>query len=134
MTVTRSAESFHRGSRTMRAEVDYDNRWKDPKTSRRKLMPGDYGRVTITLHKHEQVATVPASALIENYDRIFVMIVEGGKCRRTRVDVVVTDGERVGIKGQNGASLLGKQVIIADIARFKDGQTIDSEIEVVGSP
>jgi len=134
MTVTRSAESFHRGSRTMRAETDYDNRWKDPETSRRKLMPGDYGRVTITLKKYEQVATVPASALIENYDRTYVMIVEGGKCQRIRVDVVVTDGTKVGIKGQNGVSLLGKQVIIADIARFKDGQTIDSEVEVVGSP
>ena len=91
-TVSRHARAFHRGARMMRVEIDLTNpiQINDREVS---LKPGDYGFAVIDLHQHEQVATIPRSALSveqSKYGKSYVIVVDdGNKCSKQEVQILV---------------------------------------------
>ncbi len=94
-SISRHARAFHQGSRMMQAEIDLDNPL-DAQTGRRRFVPGDYGRVTLTLRTITGPA-VPLSALIKsNGSRAVIVVDEKNQCWKTTV-AVAFEGTRVAL-------------------------------------
>ena len=67
LTISRSARAFNSGSRMMRAEIDIDNEQLE-KESGKFLVPGDYGKVWVTLESLEGRPMVPRQAIFSSED------------------------------------------------------------------
>ena len=101
----------------MRVEVDLPN-------AERKLRPGYYGYVTITLSTLENNPVVPSSALVISGSEKYVFVVEGDMVKKRVVTVNYEDGNVVGI-----ASGLkqGERVVRSGGGQLSDGQKVDSK-------
>lgn len=117
--ISRFAKAYDEGARMMRAEIDLDNP-KDDTTGKRKLRPGSYGSVTITLETF-QGPTVPKSALAHLDGKDYVMLVDQeGIFRRTRVEVAITSGETVGLK----SGVEQGMTVAQDSSKAHDGKKV----------
>lgn len=67
LTISRAARAFNIGSRMMRAEIDIDNEQLE-KESGKFLIPGDYGKVWVTLESLEGKPMVPRQAIFSSAD------------------------------------------------------------------
>jgi RND family efflux transporter MFP subunit len=67
LTISRAARAFNIGSRMMRAEIDIDNEQLE-KDSGKFLVPGDYGKVWVTLESLEGKPMVPRQAIFSSVD------------------------------------------------------------------
>lgn len=85
-SVTRSASAVDPKSRTMLTEVDIPN-------PGRRLRPGMYARVTLTLETHRNALSIPSEAVMGPEDDRFVYVVANGKAQRTSVTVGVDSGK-----------------------------------------
>ena len=93
--ISRHARAFHRGSRMMQAQIGLDKPL-DEQTGRRRFVPGDYGRVTLTLRTIKGPA-VPLSALVKsNGSRAVIVVDEKNQCWKTTVKVAF-EGTRVAL-------------------------------------
>src|SRR3954447_20038765 len=72
--VSRIAGTLDQQFRTMRIEVDLDNR-------QHKLMPGMYGPVTLVLQRIENPLAVPATALFSRGGENYVVLADHGVAR-----------------------------------------------------
>lgn len=131
-SITRLAKSFERGSRMMRAEVDLPNPKFPPQTGKRKLKPGEYGTVKLTLAKYPDIAIVPQSAIGKSNRGDMIIVVDASNtCRYMLVEVktVITDGSEIfaGIEGRSQELPRGLRVITKELERFKDGTTLSAD-------
>jgi RND family efflux transporter MFP subunit len=80
-TVARTAGALNAASRTLRAEVQLDNRDGD-------LLPGMYSEVRFTLARNRRAVLIPAEALVVNASGTNVLsVVQDGKTRVVPVKV-----------------------------------------------
>jgi len=121
-TVSRHARAFHRGARMMRVEIDLTNpiQINDREVS---LKPGDYGFAVIGLHQHEQVATIPRSALSveqSKHGKSHVIVLDDNKkCSKQEVQILVSYENPGGtpLVGVTGLTA-GQKVITAGVTSF----------------
>ena len=106
--IARTAGVLDPTTRTMRAEVEFDNRGGE-------LRPGMYGIVTLTLGTRPNALVLPSSAFVRREGRTEVLVVEPapdnpsrGVIRVVPVEVGLDDGKRV----QVTAGLTGKERVI----------------------
>lgn len=86
--VARKSDSLDSQTRTMWVEIDLDN-------SDRKLKPGMYGQVSLTLQKIENAQAIPAAALYSRKTENYILLVRDGVARRQRVRVRYDDGKEL---------------------------------------
>jgi HlyD family secretion protein len=106
--IARTASVLDPTTRTMRAEVEFDN-------SSGQLRPGMYGVITLTLGTRANAMILPSSAFVRREGRTEVLVVEPvegnasrGKVRVVPVEVGYDDGKRV----QVTTGLSGKERVI----------------------
>jgi RND family efflux transporter MFP subunit len=116
-TVTRTSRSLNPSTRTLRTEVDLPN----PKG---KLPPGLYVDVTITV-EHQDVWTLPESAVVTGEDESFCYRLEGGKAVRTPL--------QLGLSGGGLVEILKKQVRPARAGEEKVWEDFTGEEKVITS-
>ncbi len=112
--VARLADALDPTSHTMTVEVELDDR-------DRKLRPGLYGEVTITLADYPNALTLPTSALVPAGGKPTVMIVKDGVARSCPVTLGINDGIQMQITG----GLTGDELVITDGKdSVRDGQPV----------
>lgn len=106
--VTRTAGVLDPTTRTMRAEVEFEN-------PRGELRPGMYGTVVLTLGSRPNAITLPSSAFVRREGRTEVLVLDNvsgnpprGAVRVVPVETGLDDGKRV----QVTAGLTGKERVI----------------------
>ena len=120
-TITRHARAFHRGARMMRVEMDVTNPIQNG-DEQVTLKAGDYGFALISLHQHEQISTIPQSALsIESGKggKSYVIVIANKKLSKQEVQVKVSYPNLGGtpVVGVDGLTP-GQQVISTGVASF----------------
>jgi multidrug efflux pump subunit AcrA (membrane-fusion protein) len=138
-TVTRTAWSLNRTTRTLLTEIDLKNP-ELPKGGRR-LRPGMYAYATLEA-EWKDVLSLPVSAVVTEGDvnvgyRTFCFLLEGGKVKRTRVELGARNDQRVEVlKKQVPPSGSGgtpqwqpfsgtEEVVQGDLNGLKDGQPVE---------
>lgn len=126
--VSRTAGVFDEKSRMMRVEIDIPNE-PDASTGLRKLRAGTYGEVEIVA-AHEDLPTVPASAIFHEGSQAFVMVVDSdGKCQRVPIAASLNVDGFVGVT--EGIST-GDRVVAENPDQVKENQQLaTSEIEEI---
>ena len=115
-SVSRFSRSLNPATRTMRAEIDLAN-------AEGLLLPGMFGRATLTLEIRAGAVTVPAEALHAEGDRSFVYQAVGGRARRVDVETLPGDGIDIEvIAGLDG----GERIIVAAREPLSDGATVNA--------
>lgn len=115
-SVSRFSRSLNPATRTMRAEIDLAN-------AERLLLPGMFGRATLTLEIRAGAVTVPAEALHAEGDRSFVYQAVGGRARRVDVETLPGDGIDIEvIAGLDG----GERIIVAAREPLSDGANVNA--------
>ncbi len=85
-SVTRFAPAVDPRSRTMQVEIDLPN-------PDRRLRPGMYARVALTLEVHRGALSIPAEAIQGKEAERFVYVVRDGTARKTPITVGLEDGK-----------------------------------------
>ena len=115
----------------MRAEVDLDNP-RDESSGKRKLAPGYYGQVTLTLATGQEAPSVPADALGRDDQAAFVMLVQGGRCLRRPVRVLFETAMTVWLEGEIAP---GQLVVVGNLEELTDGQKVAYDsAQLAGTP
>jgi RND family efflux transporter MFP subunit len=106
--IARTASVLDPATRTMRAEVEFDNRSGE-------LRPGMFGAVTLTLGTRPNAMILPSSAFVRRDGRTEVLVVDSvagnssrGVVRVVPVEVGYDDGKRV----QVTSGLTGKERVV----------------------
>ena len=112
--VTRAAWSLDPANRSLRTELDLENRDGV-------LRPGMFALVTITLDERPDVLCLPATAVVRDGADAYCFVVHGGKLVRRPI----TPGLRVGPDVEVTAGLQPTDsVVVAPSPALKDGQTV----------
>lgn len=115
-SVSRYSRSLNPATRTMRAEIDLPN-------ADGLLLPGMFGRATLTLAIRAGGITVPAEALHAEGERSFVYQVIGGQASRLDVETAPGDGIDVEITaGLDGS----ERVIVAAREPLSEGAAVNA--------
>jgi len=112
--VTRTSWALDSATRTLRTEIDLPN-------SDDLLRPGLYAYATIIAEEHEDVLTVPATAVVSDAGKTFCVTVEDGHAKRREVKLGLSDGKRTEVVSGIGE---GEMVVEANAASLTDGQAI----------
>ena len=115
-SVSRFSRSLNPATRTMRAEIDLPN-------ADGLLLPGMFGRATLTLATRADAVTVPAEAVHAEGERSFVYEVIGGRARRVDVETAPGDGIDIEITGGLNGS---ERVIVAARESLSDGTAVNA--------
>lgn len=115
--VDRSNESLDRGSRTLVIEADVENQ-------KARLKPGTYAQATIDVATHENVWTIPRSAILTQDKATFVLLVDGdSKVAQLPVQLGLQSGGDVEVLyGLTGS----ERLILANVNGFRPGQTVEA--------
>lgn len=123
--VNRIPYSLEAQTRTMRVEIDLDNR-------DRQLLPGMYGRVTLSLQKILNAQALPATALYSRKGENFIILVQDGVAHRQRVRVRYDDGKEVEVVQLIGASEVPldgtEELIVSNKGEIADGQRVETSL------
>jgi RND family efflux transporter MFP subunit len=129
-TVTRTSRSLNPSTRTLRTEIDLPN----PKGT---LPPGLYVDVIITV-EHENVWTLPTSAVVTKEDESFCYRLESGVVIHTPLQLGLRGADRVEVLKQHlkpaksgeekpWEDFTGDERIIeSNAAELRDGQTVEA--------
>ncbi|MFQ5738232.1 MAG: efflux RND transporter periplasmic adaptor subunit [Acidobacteriota bacterium] len=121
--VTRFASALDPETRTMKTEIDILNR-------KRRLFPGMYGSVSLTLERHAGAITVPVTALRSELDAKFVFIAKGGLAKKIEVETGLDNGITVEItRGLRG----DEEVVTQSNHPLKDGTRVSSRLAPEGT-
>jgi multidrug resistance efflux pump len=136
-TVTRTAWSLNRTTRTLLTEIDLDNP-ELPKVGRR-LRPGLYAYATVTA-EWPDVLTLAVSAVLTEGDvnvgfKNYVYMIEAGRVKRTPIEIGARNEQLIEVlKKQVAAAGTGEgrwetftgteQVVQGDLSGLKDGQMV----------
>jgi RND family efflux transporter MFP subunit len=114
-TVSRFSRVLDDKSRTMRVEIDIDNKSGT-------VYPGMYGPVKVVLREMPDALTVPAGAVYAVGGKTFVVQVRGGKAYRIPVVTAYDDGLIVqiesGLKGN-------EEIVVSNKGQLAEGQPVD---------
>jgi HlyD family secretion protein len=122
-TVARTSWSLDPRTRTLRVEIDIPN----PGGT---LRPGLYAYATVVAEEHKDVLTVPATAVVQEKDRAYCVVVVAHKAERRPVEVGLSDGTRTEVvSGLEGS----EAVIKANSASLTHGQPVEA-IEPANPP
>lgn len=113
-SISRFSRSLNPTTRTMRAEIDLPN-------TNGAILPGMFGRATLTLAIRAGAVTVPAEALHAEGERSFVYEVIEGRARRVDVETAPGDGIDIEITGGLNGS---ERVIVAAREPLSDGTAV----------
>ncbi len=112
--VKRTAWALDPRSRTLRVEVEVPN-------PDRKLRPGMYAQVAITLEERRDALTVPLTAVVQQGDKAFCVCVCDGKA----VLKPVVLGLRDGISAEIRSGLSGDEdVVQGNVAMFRENMAV----------
>lgn len=119
--VARKSDSLDSQTRTMGVEIDLDN-------ADRKLKPGMYGQVTLTLQKIENAQAIPATALYSRKTDNYIMLLQDSVARRQRVRVRYDDGKELEvvklIDGKEIPLDATDELIVSNKGELADGQRV----------
>ncbi|HXG08503.1 MAG TPA: efflux RND transporter periplasmic adaptor subunit [Gemmataceae bacterium] len=119
--VSRIAHALDNQSRTMRVEIDLPN-------PDRKLKPGMYGQVSLTLQAIEGAWVIPATAVFSRGGENYVIQVENGIARRQRVHLLYDDGHEVAVAKvirDREVPLDGsEELVVSNKGELRDGQRV----------
>lgn len=108
-------------SRTLEVEIDLDNR-------DRRLMPGMYGHVTLTLVTRPNTFVIPAAAIYSRKKVNYVIVVRDGVARRQPVRIVFDSGGQVEVvKLENGREVPldgTEELVVSGKGEIADGQRV----------
>jgi RND family efflux transporter MFP subunit len=114
-TVTRTAWALDPKSRTIRTEIDIPNPGG-------KLRPGLYAYATVIVDEHKDVLTIPTTAVIQEQDKAFSVVVVDGKAVRRAIETGLSDGTRTEVT----SGLQGSEAIVkANAASIVEGQAVE---------
>jgi RND family efflux transporter MFP subunit len=120
--VARVSEAEEQRTRTMRCEIDLDNKGEDGKPG--EIQNGMYGYATILLHRaSEDALNIPASCLVTGITnhKSNVYVVRDGKAHLTEVETGMDAGDRVEIiKGLEPDD----EVILKPVTPLSDGMPV----------
>jgi RND family efflux transporter MFP subunit len=117
--VTRTSWALDPKTRTIRTEIDIPNPGA-------KLHPGLYAYATVILEEHQDVLTVPTTAVVQAQGGAFCFVVSENKASRRPVVLGLIDGALTEIvSGLEG----GELVVKANAASLVDGQTVEVQVE-----
>jgi RND family efflux transporter MFP subunit len=112
--VTRTAWALDPKTRTIRTEIDIPN----PGGT---LRPGLYVYATVIVEEHKDVLTIPTTAVVQEKDKAFCVVVADGKAVRKLIKTGLSDGTRTEVvSGLEGSETLVK----ANSAALSDGQAL----------
>lgn len=94
------------------------------------FLPGMYAEVTLTVDHREDVPLVPKGAVVHDEEQTYVFVPDGEKARRVRVELGLSDAERVEVRKGLAA---GEAVIVAGQTGLKDGAKI-VRVDAQGRP
>jgi len=120
--VARTSTTLDARSRTLRVEIDYDNK-------EGKLRPGMYANLTFNI-TFDGRWLVPASAIFTHADQPCLYRVDAGKAKRTPVKLGIREGKEVEVSKMQTAedtweALSGKEVfVLAGTAAVSDGKEV----------
>jgi RND family efflux transporter MFP subunit len=113
--VTRTAWALDPKTRTIRAEIDIPNPGG-------KLRPGLYAYATVIVDEHPNVQTIPMTAVFQEKEKTFCVIVTDGKAVRRPIVTGLNDGTRIEVtSGLEGS----EDVVKASAASIVDGQPVE---------
>lgn len=127
-SVTRTTGTVDPGSRTLRVEVDIEN--KD-----RALKPGVYATVRINAEAGDAIV-IPSGCVLAADETHYVYVVEGGKAVKHRVQLGRTDPGTVQVLGRRRATATAgawdkftgsEQVIEGNLGALTDGADVRTE-------
>jgi RND family efflux transporter MFP subunit len=117
--VTRTAWALDPKTRTIRAEIDIPNPGG-------KLRPGLYAYATVIVEEHKDALTIPTTAIVQEKEKIFCLVVADGKAVRKPIETGLSDGTRTEVvSGLEGSEL----VVKANAASLSDGQVVKVQEE-----
>jgi hypothetical protein len=125
VTVTRTAGVVQPDTRTLRVEIDIDN--KD-----RSLSPGMYAFVQI--QAAAEATVLPVASVLPADETHYVYLVEGGKVVKYRVQVGRTEGANVQVLGRRRATATGgtwepfagtEKVVVGNLGALTDGAAVE---------
>lgn len=115
-TVTRFSTALDPQTRTMRAEIDFENH-------EHTIRPGMFGKATIKLGEEKVAMFLPAQALRLGADGgSFVFVVREGRVRAVPVRTGLDDGRLVEVIGLRG----NETVVLASPDRLEDGVAVNA--------
>lgn len=127
--VARTRGLLDEQSRTLRVEVDLDNRAG-------RLLPGMYVHVRLTMDETADTWAVPASALFSRDKVNYLVLVEGGVARRQAVRILFDSGdylEVVKVIGGKEVPLDGSEVLVlSGKGAIAEGQRVRPVVRVAG--
>lgn len=119
--VARIAHALDSQSRTMRVEIDLPN-------PDRRLKPGMYGQVALTLQEIENSQVIPATAVYSRGGENFIIVVNDGLARRQLVHITYDDGHEVAVvklvKGKEVPLQGTEEVVVSNKGELRDGQHV----------
>ncbi len=113
--VTRYAESLDPSTRTMKTEIVIQN-------PEHVLLPGMYVNIKLDLEVHKNAITVPATSLLVEKEKKYVLVVENDKVDKREVVTGLDDGIRIEIL----EGLVGDEnIIIGGNNGISDGEVVN---------
>ena len=127
LTISRKARAFNRGTRMMRTEIDIDNRVLENETGER-LVPGDYGKVQITLESLKGKPMVPRRAILtdENDEKYLVVLDKDLIPQKVMVDGILLDSNNQ-LVIESSSLKVGQRILSAPDKTIILGEAIDPE-------
>jgi HlyD family secretion protein len=121
--VARTANVLDPQSRTLHVEIDLDN-------PNRKLLPGMYGTVTLTLQRIPDAMALPATAVYSRGGSNYVLEVRDGVARRVPVVLRFDDGKEVEVvkllDGSEAPLDGSEELIVSNKGEIADGQRVST--------
>lgn len=115
--LSRAAQSLDSTTRSRRVEVDLLNPDK-------LLLPGLFCTLQLALDSHEDVLSIPATAVVRDGEKSSCVVVLDGKAKRIPIVVGLTDGRRFEVvSGLDGE----ESVVATNPAALADGQSVEPE-------
>jgi RND family efflux transporter MFP subunit len=112
--VTRTAWALDPKTRTIRTEIDIPNPGG-------KLRPGLYAYATVIVDERKGALTIPTTAVVQDRDRTFCVVVVDGTAVRRTIEMGLKDGMRTEV----ASGLVGnEEVVAANSASLVDGQPV----------
>lgn len=123
--ITRNTASLDSSTRTMQVEIDVPN-------ADGTLTPGMYANVSLNVQRTGDALVVPVQAVDQSGTQPFVMLVNSSnRVEKRTVQIGVSTATRTEIL--RGLSA-GDKVIIANLAAFQPGESVDPKRSVMGDP
>ena len=122
--VTRTAWALDSATRTLLTEIDLPN--KDDV-----LRPGLYAYATIVAEEHQDVLTLPTTAIIKDGGKSFCVAIADGRAKRKEIKTGLSDGKRTEVLSGIDE---GEKVVEANATNLADGQAVEQTKPQAATP